>query len=151
MAEPDLPLSVTLPGTWQLVSRRALTTSGRDVTSPGQVIGLLIYDRHGNFAAQFMRRDRDLAGGDSPATSGAPNNSRTVNGYDAYFGRYTVSDESSTVTQTLVGSLAPENVGQVLERRVAVSGDELIVTVDTAAGGEPAVLTLRWRRSRSDH
>ncbi len=147
MDAPGAPLSEALTGTWELVSREAKTLAGGEVPSVvGEAIALLIYDGNGNFSAQFMKKDR--RGGEPASTpQGAPNNSRTIGGYDAYFGRYTVDDEKGTVTQILAGSLAPENVGQVLTRRMSVEGAELTIRVDTAtAEGEPVVLTLHWRR-----
>lgn len=145
------PLSGALTGTWELITRKTVTAGGREVPLRfGDAIALLIYDGHGNFSAQFMKKDR--RSGDPDPESGAPpalNNSRAIGGYDAYFGRYVVDDECSSVTQTLTGSLSPENVGQVLTRRMSVENDELTIHVDTATDdGEPAVLTLRWRRLR---
>ena len=150
MAELTPRLSESLTGTWELASRVTLTTDGRTVPSPfgADPVALLIYDGCGNFAAQFMKRDRDPEALElATPGSAAPNNSRTVNGYDAYFGRYSVDDEYSAVTQTLTGSLSPENVGQVLTRTMSVSGDELTIKVDTASPeGHAAVITLTWRR-----
>lgn len=143
------PLSTALTGTWELVTGSTITAGGREIPRRfGGAIALVIYDGHGNFSAQFMKRDRQAGDPDpEPASPSAPNNSRSVGGYDAYFGHYVVDDESGTVTQTLVGSLSPENVGQVLTRRMSVDNDELTIRVDTATDeGEPAVLTLRWRR-----
>lgn len=143
-------LSVALTGTWELVSRVTRTVAGRVVPSPfgDDVVALLIYDGHGSFSAQFMKRDRQPE--EEAVASGASsglNNSRPVNGYDAYFGRYTVDDQQGTVTQTLIGSLSPENVGQVLTRWMSVAEDELTISVDTTVDrGEAAVITLRWRR-----
>jgi len=144
-----LPLSETLPGTWQLVSRIDVTSDGARLEDPllgSEPEGLLIYDRAGNFAAQFMRKDRTTLATDvaSPAPS---NNTRAIGGYDAYFGTYTVDDESGAVTQRLVGSLSPPNVGQVVTRTLRVVGDELVVELDTeSADGVPITRTLRWRR-----
>lgn len=142
-------LSSALTGTWELITRMTITRSGREIPpSFGDAIALVIYDGHGNFSAQFMKKDRRST--DQDPESGAPpapNNSRSVGGYDAYFGRYVVDDASGSVTQTLTGSLSPENVGQVLTRRMSVENGELTIRVDTATDdGEPAVLTLRWRR-----
>jgi lipocalin-like protein len=82
----------------------------------------------------------------SPAAAG-PNNSRAVGGYDAYFGTYSVDDGQGTVTQRLLGSLSPENVGMVLTRGMTVEGDALTIVLETkAASGEPVTRTLRWRR-----
>jgi hypothetical protein len=108
-------------------------------------IGLLIYDGHGNFSAQFMKRDRQS--GIPEAAAGSPsalNNTRPVGGYDAYFGRYAVDDRTQVVTQTLAGSLSRENVGLVVTRQPSVAGDDLTIRVDTETeGGDPAVITLQ--------
>lgn len=65
-----------------------------------------------------MRRDRSAERTDS---TGAPaaghNNSRSVNGYDAYFGRYTVNEEAGVVTQTLDGAPAGEERRRRTPRR----------------------------------
>ena len=142
------PLSSALPGTWQLLSRIDVTAAGeqRPESSLGESpLALLIYDRSGHFAAQFMRQDRSV---DVPAGPGAAkNNSRAQNGYDAYFGTYTVDDASGSVTQRLLGALSRENVGLVLTRTMQVRDDTLIIRLDTtAADGTPVTRTLTWQR-----
>ena len=145
------PLSVTLPGTWELVSRRDVTDAGVERPEPtlgADPVALLIYDRAGHFAAQFMKRDRGAVApsGDAGGGSGR-NNSRAQGGYDAYFGTYAVDDSENTVTQTLTAALSQENVGQTLTRAMTVAGDELTIQLATvAATGEPVTRTLRWRR-----
>ena len=142
------PLSATLPGTWQLLSRIDVSVSGERRPEPSlgeDPHALLIYDRGGNFAAQFMRRDRSVNVPDGP--SGARNNSRAQGGYDAYFGTYVIDDEKGTVTQRLTAALSREHVGAVLTRAMKVEGDGLIITLDTnAADGTPVTRTLTWRR-----
>jgi hypothetical protein len=147
-AAPDAPLSETLPGTWQLVSRIDATASGERRPEPSlgeDPHALLIYDRSGHFAAQFMRRDRT---GDIPeGTAGAKNNSRAVGGYDAYFGTYTIDDHRMTVTQTLIGALSNEHVGSVLTRAMDVRGDSLVIRLATTTADDIAITrTLTWRR-----
>ena len=143
------PLSVTLVGTWELVSREDHTGSGErriDAALGENPIAILMYDRGGHFAAQFMKRDRTrvLATEAAPATH---NNSRAQGGYDAYFGTYTTDDVGNTVTQTLVGALSPENVGHVLTRTMTVVDDELAIQLETTTpNGEPITRCLRWRR-----
>ena len=143
-----MALSSALPGTWQLVSRIDTTAAGERRPEPSlgeDPIALLIYDRNGHFAAQFMRRDRSVNVPDGP--SGAKNNSRAQGGYDAYFGTYTVDDAHGTVTQHLLGALSREHVGAVLTRAMQVQGDTLVISLDTnAADGAPVVRTLTWRR-----
>jgi hypothetical protein len=142
------PLSQSLPGTWELVSRIDETARGGRRAEPSlgdDPVALLIYDRAGHFAAQFMRRDRTTPLADAPAASS--NNSRAVGGYDAYFGTYSVDDATGAVTQRLSGALSPENVGQVLTRVMTVEGDTLTIRLETTApNGEPATRTLTWKR-----
>ena len=145
----QVPLSVSLPGTWLLVSRIDLGPDGarRPEASLGEdPVALLIYDHAGHFAAQFMKRDRSAIVPDAPA-GGGKNNSRAQGGYDAYFGTYTVDDAASTVTQRLLGALSQENVGSVLTREMDVQGDALVIRVHTStADGTAVTRTLTWNR-----
>jgi hypothetical protein len=107
----------------------------------------LIYDASGHFSAQFMRRDRGSVEAAAPAASpvGA-NNSRAVNGYDAYFGTYSIGADS-TVTQTLEGALSAVDVGKVVTRRFQLAGSELTIELETTASdGQPVTRTLKWQR-----
>jgi hypothetical protein len=144
----DVPLSRSLPGSWLLESRIDVTASGerRAEASLGEdPLALLIYDRSGHFAAQFMKRDRSAPSPEGP--SAARNNTRAQGGYDAYFGTYSVDDAAGAVTQRLIGSLSPENVGAVLTREMEVRGDRLVIRLQTsAADGTPVTRTLTWRR-----
>jgi Lipocalin-like domain len=143
-----LPLSTTLPGTWKLLSRIDVTAAGEHRPEPSlgeDPLALLIYDRGGHFAAQFMRRDRSVDVPDGPG--GAKNNSRAQGGYDAYFGTYTIDDGQGTVTQHLLGALSQENVGIVLTRAMQVHDDLLVIKLDTTTSDGTAVTrTLTWQR-----
>ena len=60
-----------------------------------------------------MRRDRTAVEQPTAARPpGSGNNSHAVNGYDAYFGSYTVGADN-TVTQTLEGALSAADVGKM--------------------------------------
>jgi hypothetical protein len=143
-------LASQLIGTWRLVSREDRTAAGERRIDPGlgaDPVALLVFDMAGNFAAQFMKRDRsnvDI----SVTTRAGSNNSTAVNGYDAYFGTYTVDEGSGSVRTTLEGSLSPEDVGSVFTREMHVDGDTLTIQLETTSGdGEPVTRTLTWRRS----
>ena len=142
------PLSVVLPGTWRLISRTDSNVVGERRAEPSlgeDPVAILFYDRSGNFAAQFMKRDRSGPIGDA-AASGS-NNSRAQGGYDAYFGTYTIDNEEKTVTQRLVGALSKENVGLEVTRKMLVEGDTLTVQLETtSAQGEVVIRTLIWSR-----
>lgn len=142
-------LSATLPGTWELLSRVDVDDTGeiRDEPSLGSdPIALLIYDRAGNFAAQFMKRDRSSAAVVDLPKAGS-NNTRAQGGYDAYFGRYSVDDVASTVTQRLSAALSAESVGVEITRAMKVVDDQLVIQLrTTSAAGQTVTRTLTWRR-----
>ena len=140
-------ISDSLPGTWELLSRIDTTDAGERRVEPSlgeDPVALLIYDRAGHFAAQFMKRDRGSVAAD--AASAGQNNSRAINGYDAYFGSYTVDDEAGTVTQRLDAALSAENVGMTLTRAMHVDGDQLTIRLRTTTGGESVTRELVWKR-----
>ncbi len=135
-------------GTWKLISREDITSDGERRIEPNlgaDPLAYLIYDAGGQFAAQFMRRNRGSASTDVQWASGA-NNSRPVDGYDAYFGKYRVETDG-IVTQELEGALSPADVGKTVTRRYSVDGDQLVIEVETTLGdGRPVTRTLRWQR-----
>jgi len=138
-----------LVGTWRLVSRVDVDAGGRRRIDPAlgeDPLGLLVYDSGGNFAAQFMRRDRDAAEA-APAGPAGANNTSAVGGYDAYFGTYRLEGKTGRVTQTLLAALSPGNVGMTVTRDLRVEGDRLtIVLPTTRPDGEPITRTLTWER-----
>ena len=151
-----LPLSQALVGTWELLSREDRTAAGERRVDPvlgADPMALLVYDRTGHFAAQFMRRDRSQPDAGPLPQVAAPNNTGARDGYDAYFGLYSVDDATGAVTQRLLGSLTPQNVGMELTRTMTITPgatpfeDELTIALQTAThSGEPVTRTLRWRR-----
>jgi hypothetical protein len=132
------------------VSREDRNAAGERRIDPGlgaDPVALVVFDTAGNFAAQFMKRDRS-SGEVAVTTRAGANNSTAVNGYDAYFGRYTVDEGSGSVTTTLEGSLSPEDVGSVFTREMQVNGDTLTIKLATTrADGERITRVLSWRRS----
>jgi hypothetical protein len=138
-----------LVGSWRLISRVVTLEDGTPLQDPGlgkTPSGYLIYDSSGHMAAQLMRPDRPMAI-DCGASSPAPReNSQSVNGYDAYFGTYTIDETRHTVTHHLEGALVAADVGKHLSREFQVSGDKLTVIVRTNSPKEKQVRTLTWER-----
>jgi len=147
MASLMTTLASQLLGTWRLLSREDHTAAGERRVDPGlgsDPIAILVYDAAGNFAAQFMKRDRS----NDATVRRSVNNTAAVNGYDAYFGTYTVDEASGSATQLLHASLSPGDVGKVVTRELRVEGDRLIIQLaTTSADGEPVTRTLIWVRS----
>jgi hypothetical protein len=138
-----------LVGAWRLISRVVRLEDGTAVQDPSlgkTPLGYLIYDSSGHVAGQLMRLDRSMAidcGASGPASS---ENSQSVNGYDAYFGTYTIDETSHTVTHHLEGALAAADVGKTLVREFHLSGDKLTIIVRTNSPKEKQIRTLTWQR-----
>jgi hypothetical protein len=160
---PSPDLATGLLGYWRLLAREDFDAEGRRRIDPAMgsdPLGALAFFP-GQFAAQFMKRDRggegEGAGGGARGDEGAAgkaaasaNNSAAVNGYDAYFGSYTVDAANGTITVHLEGALAPQNVGQSFTRAVRVEGDRLLIRLATHAhDGTPITRTLTFERRGS--
>ncbi len=135
-------------GVWKLKSRIDTTPSGVRVIDPimgADPLGILCFSGD-HFAAQFMKRDRSESR-DTPQPFQGQNNSAAVNGYDAYFGTYTLDESSGTLKTLLEGSIAPVNIGKVFERHIEVRDDELAITLPTTAvDGTQLKRTLTFSR-----
>jgi hypothetical protein len=135
-------------GTWWLLSRedRAMDGSPRpDPVLGTDAIGILTY-ANGRFAAQIMKRDRKSAVNFSNSITGK-NNTGSVDGYDAYFGNYSVIEATGEVVHHLEGALTAENVGMEASRQLTVNGDILVIQLETTTlEGEPITRTLTWER-----
>lgn len=134
-------------GLWRLVSRVDLDDHGTRRIDPvmgPQPLGMLAFGEH-RFAAQFMNPDR--ASSTPAATASGANNSGAVNGYDAYFGSYTLDDAAGTVTVTLDGGLSAANIGQSFVRDLRVDDTHLWIQLRTSAvDGTPITRTLTFTR-----
>ena len=127
-------LACRILGTWMLKSREDMNAGGQIVIDPflgPDPIGILCFGPT-HFAAQFMKRDRS----DEervPQRVQAKNNTAAVNGYDAYFGTYSVDEASGTLATHVEGSISPVNIGKTYVRDVRVVGNELLIQLKTTA------------------
>jgi len=138
-----------LIGTWRLLSRIDRDASGNLVDEPtlgSDPLALLFFDGAGNFAAQFMKRDRSEALV-APVVTGQ-NNTAAIGGYDAYFGTYEVDEASGDVQTRLVAALSPGHVGATMLRNMKVEDGKLIIRLTTTkADDTPVHRTLTWERA----
>jgi len=138
-----------LVGTWRLLSRIDRDASGKQLDEPtlgSDPVALLFFDGAGNFAAQFMKRDRDSAVA-APVFIGQ-NNTTAIGGYDAYFGTYEVDRASGDVRTRLVAALSPGQVGAAMMRNMAVEDGKLVIRLTTTtADGTVVYRTLTWERA----
>ena len=148
MKTPAKSLKSRIAGMWWLESRIDVDFTGQRRIDPimgADPLGVVCFAAE-RFSAQFMRRDRSPASGPAPAGAAA-NNSSAVNGYDAYFGSYTLDEAAGTLRTKLEGAVTPANIGSVFERHVEIAGDQLTIRLaTTAADGTAITRTLTFRR-----
>lgn len=142
---PDLLESIH--GFWRLTSRVDDDDSGTRHIDPmlgPNPLGTLAFGVT-RFAAQFMNPDRSAAASTALATGA--NNSGAVNGYDAYFGTYSLDVVAGTVTVCLDGGLTASNIGQRFVRDIRADAERLWIRLrTTTADGTPITRTLTFVR-----
>jgi hypothetical protein len=127
-------LASKILGVWMLKSREDVDAEGQVLIDPffgRDPIGVLCFGPS-HFAAQFMKRDRSDEES-VPQRVQAENNTAAVNGYDAYFGTYTVDEAAGTLATHLQGSISPVNIGKTYVREVRVAGNKLLIRLKTTA------------------
>jgi hypothetical protein len=127
-------LAAAILGIWKLKSREDVDATEQIHIDPflgRDPLGILCF-APSHFAAQFMKRDRFRQENVSQPVQ-AKNNTVAVNGYDAYFGTYSIDEIAGTLTTHLEGSISPANVGGTYVRDVRVVDNELIVQLHTTA------------------
>ena len=126
-------------GSWRLVS----IEGGNNPTTRGsKPTGIIMYDAHGNMAAQ-IQPDRQR-----PTYTGTPSleqMAERMRGYTAYFGTYTIDEKAGTVTHHRQGMLDAGVVDFVRKFELAPGGNRITLT-PVGDTGTPTHLT--WERVR---
>ena len=141
-------LAEAIVGVWELKSRKDVDANGKVHVDPflgPDPVGILCFGKT-HFSAQFMKRDRTQSENVLQRAQ-AKNNSAGVNGYDAYFGTYSIDENAGTLTTRIEGSISPVNIGDVYVRNVRVVGDEFILKLQTTAlDGTPITRTNTFKK-----
>ncbi|MBX9400907.1 lipocalin-like domain-containing protein [Lysobacter sp. BMK333-48F3] len=122
-----------LVGTWKVETIADTDASGK-VTHPygERPEGYIVYDPTGRLHVQVMRTPatpRFASGDDAKGTDAEVR--AAYDGYVAYFGRYRVDAERSTVVHQVVGSLMPSYTGTDQPRPFKLDGDVLTIEGDS--------------------
>jgi len=131
---PIANLGTAILGIWKLKSREDIDATGQVHIDPflgRDPLGILCFGPT-HFAAQFMKRDRSRQENMLQRVQ-AENNTVGVDGYDAYFGTYSIDEIAGTLTTHLEGSISPANIGATYIRDARVVGDELFIRLQTSA------------------
>ncbi len=126
-------------GSWRLVS---IEGGNNPATRGSKPTGIIIYDAHGNMAAQ-IQPDRQR-----PTYTGTPSveqMAERMRGYTAYLGTYTIDEKAGTVTHHRQGMLDAGAVDFV--RKFALTPDGNRITL-TPVGGTGTPTHLTWERVR---
>lgn len=140
-----------LVGTWKLISAEFRRANGEIIPLYGEnPAGVLMYDASGNMSVQMMQRARpqfaiaDRLGGTPEQIQAA------FQGYQAYFGTYSIDENARVVTHHITGALLPNWVGVDQKRFYELSGNRLYLTLQTPTlmiGGTEATGYVVWKRA----
>jgi hypothetical protein len=126
-AQTPVPDTPRFFGTWRLVSE---TTTG-----------MMIYDRLGNMAAQVMpNRVRRKYAAAEPTPEEAKD---AITGYLAYFGTYTVNEQTRTITHHRKANINPGGVGDDVVRTCVFESNDRLVLTPTGSTNK-----IVWERAR---
>jgi hypothetical protein len=134
-------------GTWHLVSTQFRTEDGSPIESPygSAPQGMLIYDAHGNMAAQLAQGHRrpfptaDRKAGSNEETRAA------FESYQAYCGRYEIDEQAQVVIHTVTQALLPNWAGTEQRRHYTFREGKLILrTPPMMIGGRAVTGELVW-------
>jgi hypothetical protein len=130
-----------LTGNWRLLSFENFDEKGA-ARAGGYSAGRLMYDPHGNMAAQLTREGRRTLG----ATPTDAERADAYAGFLAYYGRYVVDEAKGLVSHHVEGSTNPNWVNTTLTRWYAFSHDDnrLMLSLRNVEGRITGTLT--WER-----
>ena len=137
-----------LVGLWRLVSCESRDGT-RVVLHPfgERPVGQISYDAGGNMSTLLMKPARPLfASGDRRRGTSAEVRA-AFEGFDAYFGTYSVDTVRGTVTHHVMGSAYPNWVGQDQLRYYKIDRTRLVLsTPPFQLGGRPLTTICEWER-----
>jgi hypothetical protein len=134
-------------GTWSLVSIYEEDAGGEDVDSFGaNPEGHLVLDRSGHFSLEIFGERRKSAAHSQVIRTSADAQSLLQSSL-AYFGTYSIGEDSGSLTLTVQRSLFPNLDNAVLQSSITLSATSL--ELESAGALTPtgaAYSHLRWRR-----
>lgn len=113
-------------GTWQLVHSIEIDEQARKTFPFGEdATGYIIYDASGHMAVQICCRQRAAFAAAKFTGANATELAHIPKEYLAYFGKYKIDLENQLVRHFVEGSLFPNNIGKVLERKYHFYDDKM--------------------------
>ena len=138
-------LKEQLVGTWTLLSWEQRKGDGTKVerygTSPK---GIAFFDAGGRYIITVMRSDRAKYASNALWQGTPDENKEIADGTITYFRTYSISEADSTIAIHVVGSSFPNWNGTDQKRFVAITGEQLTLTVRPSDGDAVDVI---WKRA----
>jgi hypothetical protein len=147
MSDPDL--QKRLQGTWQLVSCVIRFEDGEFLDQFGHdPSGFLIYSPDGYVSAVLGAKNYPTI---ATSDAGEATVAKLAGGapqFIAYCGRFTVDDETHTVTHAIQVSLLPDWIGRSEVRTIRFAGEQIVLVTasQTLGDGRRFKVEITWRR-----
>jgi hypothetical protein len=141
-----LSLTEQLVGTWMLASWEQKKGDGTKVRRYGEnPLGIAFFDADGRYIITVMRSDRAKYASGALWQGTAEENKAAADGTITYFGTYSVSEADSSIAIHIDGSSFPNWNGVDQKRIVAITGDQLTLTVRPPTG---EIVDVVWKRAK---
>jgi hypothetical protein len=139
-------LKEQLVGTWTLISWEQKKSDGTRLQQFGEnPIGIAFFDAGGRYIISVMRSDRARYASNALWQGTAEENKATADGTQTYFGTYTISEADRSIAIHVEGSSFPNWNGTDQKRIVAITGDQLTLTLRPPSGENVDVV---WKRAK---
>jgi hypothetical protein len=139
-------LKEQLVGTWTLVSWTQAKRDGTQLQHFGaSPTGIAFFDAGGRYIITVMRSDRPKYASNTLWQGTAEENKATADGTQTYFGTYSMSEADRSIAIRVEGSSFPNWNGTDQKRIVAITGDQLTLTVRPPSGETVDVV---WKRAK---
>jgi hypothetical protein len=138
-------LKEQLVGTWTLLLWEQRKGDGTKLERYGtQPKGVAFFDAGGRYVITVMRSDRAKYASNALWQGTAEENKETADGTITYFGTYSVDEGDSSIAIHVEGSSFPNWNGTDQKRFVAITGEQLTLTVRPPGGDAVDVI---WKRA----
>jgi Lipocalin-like domain len=138
-----------LVGTWTIVSWEQNKSGGTKLQQFGaNPVGVAFFDANGRYIISVMRADRAKYASNSLWQGTAEENKATADGTMTYFGTYAVSNVDRSIAIHIEASSFPNWNGADQKRFVAITGDQLTLTIRPPSGENVDVI---WKRAKPQH
>jgi hypothetical protein len=135
-----------LVGTWVVVSWEQKKNDGTTLRQFGaNPTGMAIFDTGGRYIITVMRSDRAKYTSNALWQGTAEENKATADGTQTYFGTYEVNEADRSIAIHVEGSSFPNWNGANQKRFVAITGDQLTLTIRPPSGETVDVI---WKRAK---